>query len=294
MQTRTPGYARTCPVLNLENPKHFNFWDYNGGEIGCRVVCPLIGPIDVRARINSPAMLVKLILATDVIKRNHDGPLGDLYLGYMPYARQDKIHADGDGLSLQAIAQQIDILGYARIHILDPHSDVVLACFTRTKVVIDDGSKHFMNFMGAKNPTRTAMVIPDVGAIKRCTTWAKVAGITNLIQALKNRDPATGDIKDITLQEEADLRGIDHIIIADDICDRGGTFLGILAALNTAYPNRNIPPVSLYVSHGIFPDETLEKLAHKFHGIGTTDTCRDFDLIACDPLNVFAQLYLKP
>jgi ribose-phosphate pyrophosphokinase len=284
----------------LENPLHFKFWNYSGGEIGCRYISPKgsFSPTlaNLTARLNSPDSLVKLVLAADALSRQplFTG-LGVLRIGYMPYARQDKIHADGDGLSLKAIASIIDNLGFQEIEILDPHSDVALACFNNTKVTVDDGSGYFQEYIRTCDKSKVVLVVPDAGAQKRVYKWAKDVGITNIIQALKHRDPVTGEIAGITVDDSLDsniIKDAERILIADDICDRGGTFLGIAQALKTAYGSENVAnKLYLYVTHGIFPDSSLEKLLGVFQGIGTTNTVRDFDLVTQEKSNIFVQTY---
>lgn len=280
--------------LSLDNPKHFQFWDYNGGEIGCRFVCTdnAVDCTSLGARLNSPQSLIKLVLAVDALKRNINKPLNTLDIGYMPYARQDKLHADGDGLSVQPIAGIIDNLGFKKVCILDPHSDVTLPCFTKTKAVISDGSHWFHKWYTSSSRRNCVMVIPDAGAQKRVATWAKRVGIPYLVQAIKDRDPVTGQINSITIGDVDHIiwDKIDNIIVADDICDRGGTFMGIAEALRLKGIDIK-DRLHLYVSHGIFPGDSIDVLRTKFSSIATNNTCRDFDLRVQEEKGLFVQLY---
>jgi len=99
------------------------------------------------------------------------------------------------------------------------------------------------------------VVIPDAGAAKKAYSW--LDGRT-VVQALKRRDVRTGALSGFEVLAD-DLGGRPCIII-DDICDGGGTFLGLAAELQKA----NAGPLTLAVTHGLFTkgtDRLLEAFA---------------------------------
>ena len=63
----------------------------------------------------------------------------------------------------------------------------------------------------------------------------------------------------------------------DDICDGGGTFLGLADELR----KRNAGPLHLAISHGIFSKGT-EVLRQKFDRLFTTDSIRSTDEIGVE------------
>jgi len=58
----------------------------------------------------------------------------------------------------------------------------------------------------------------------------------------------------------------------DDICDGGGTFLGLATALK----EKNAGKLSLIVSHGIF-SKGFEELNKSFDTVFTTNSFRDIE-----------------
>jgi len=89
------------------------------------------------------------------------------------------------------------------------------------------------------------LVAPDAGATKKVDTVAKHFGGLEVIQGYKKRDTATGAITGIGFM--GDVKGKD-LLIVDDLCDAGGTFIGLGMKLKDA----GAKAVGLYVSHGIF------------------------------------------
>jgi ribose-phosphate pyrophosphokinase len=87
---------------------------------------------------------------------------------------------------------------------------------------------------------------PDKGAVQR-STEASVALHASLALAEKDRDFATGRLKGFKVTRHPYTNG--RVLIADDICDGGGTFVGLLEEIRKFYPDN---PVDLYVTHGIF------------------------------------------
>ena len=67
-----------------------------------------------------------------------------------------------------------------------------------------------------------------------------------MIECSKNRDVKTGKLTGFSVYTD-DLNGKDCLIV-DDICDGGGTFIGLAEKLK----NKNSGKLYLAVSHGIF------------------------------------------
>jgi len=60
-------------------------------------------------------------------------------------------------------------------------------------------------------------------------------------------------------------------IIVDDICDGGGTFIGLAEELR----RRNAASLYLYVTHGIFSKDADVKLLDHFAKVYTTNSIKD-------------------
>lgn len=239
-------------------------WAFPGGEIGVTVKEQEGELATVVTRINTPAQLVELILVADALKRMGN-TLGNLYIPYLPYARQDRVDLPGRSLSLKAIASVIDSLGFQSITVMDPHSLVAAACFTNTRFITEPVLPHFIQWLvKAKIDTSSmAIVCPDAGAEKRCLEVAKHFGCP-IIQCSKVRDPKTGKLERYTAPFNYPI--VDNYIVVDDICDGGGTFNLLAEALRIKKEK-----LSLFVTHGIF-SKGFDELALYYSNIGYTNS----------------------
>jgi ribose-phosphate pyrophosphokinase len=108
---------------------------------------------------------------------------------------------------------------------------------------------------------RGTILLPDEGAVGRYDNlpWPT-------LNATKKRDPLTGKLSGFEVPPISKF-GEGPILIVDDICDGGGTFLGIAKELG------NSRPLYLYTTHGIFSKGFVD-LRAMFKRIYTTDSVR--------------------
>lgn len=277
-------------MVDLNHPDEFKFWKFPAGEIGCRHLRST-SPKVISARLTNSEELIKLCLAVDAIKNKPLEIPKHLNINYMPYARQDKVHEFGDSFSLRVIVGIIDNLGFESVGILDPHSDVAANLFTKTRVIVHNGSSHFRSYVKSWDHKKTIMVVPDVGARKRCEQWANVTDITQLVQVFKKRDPATGKITKLEIPGcpiDSYWQQYDRFIIADDICDGGGTFIGIAKELESLGIKNLREKLYLYTTHGVYSNDAVSRLREYFAGLGCTNSFQEFDLRWQENNNLFA------
>jgi ribose-phosphate pyrophosphokinase len=184
-----------------------------------------------------------------------------LIMPYMPAARADR----GNPFGLSVYADFINSMFIDQIIIFDPHSQKtpeLLHAYENLTVVYSHelfDQKH----MRAVLNQYTGIIAPDKGAALRAQGVANVAGLP-VFTATKERDEATGNLSNFAI-EGLDPDGI--YLIVDDICDGGGTFLGLAKASGLEYGS-----LDLYVSHGVFSKEALFNLAMKFEYVYTTNS----------------------
>ena len=89
-----------------------------------------------------------------------------------------------------------------------------------------------------------------------------------VVECSKSRDVKTGQLSGFKVYAD-DLGGADCIIV-DDICDAGGTFMGLAMELK----KKNAGKLYLAVSHGIF-SKGIDDLTKYFDKIFTTDSIRN-------------------
>jgi ribose-phosphate pyrophosphokinase len=163
-----------------------------------------------------------------------------LEMPYLPYARQDKPISNDHTFALHAFAAIIQSLKFKTISVLDAHSDL------------------FINLTGAINiypsyyidqtieQTKAQIVgLPDHGALSRYQFKARQTFVGK-----KERDPSTGNL----IYLGGDGASVDKkiVLIVDDICDGGMTFILFSKILY----NLGAKEVHLYTTHGIYSKGT--------------------------------------
>lgn len=238
-------------------PMNINVITFPGGEINVSV----------------PVMLLESSVTITVWLRDSDGVMAlaqlksilddhgvkdvTLFMGYVPYARQDRICNKGESLSIKVFTGIVNSLSFSKVIILDPHSDVTTALLDRIRVI--DKAEIF-EFMP---DTFDCFVAPDAGASKDVQKLAAMKGV-DFIQGTKVRDTKTGELKCFSYY--GDVKG-KNLLIVDDLCDGGGTFVGLAANLWLGNP----ASISLYVTHGMFT-KGVELVKQHFKTIYTTNS----------------------
>lgn len=182
----------------------------------------------------------------------------NLVLPYVPGARQDRINLTGDILfTIKSVAQIINARNFDKVVILDPHSAVTPALIDRCDVW-DMGM-----ILGDVGGPWDGIIAPDVGGLHRAQRIADLYRLP-LFQAFKHRDVSTGRLSGFSVN----LSGMEkkHFLVVDDICDGGGTFVGLGEVIRN-----QICSADLYVSHGIFSKGT-DELKKYYREIFVTDS----------------------
>lgn len=136
-----------------------------------------------------------------------------LFIWYMSYSRMDR-KIEGDLFNLKYICSYINWLNFAKIIVMEPHSDATMHLLERATAVypVKDWIKPEEIGRGVQ------IVFPDKGAVARYSD----CGYQNICVMQKTRDPFSGWITDMHHKEGAIIPGAKCIII-DDLCATGGT-----------------------------------------------------------------------
>ena len=202
-------------------------------------------------KYNGDASIFELLLLDNAIhsyKKNYN-----LYIGYMPYSRMDRTENEGTAFSLDIMTTLLtqNLWAISKVFILDPHSEVTLKQLNRkSKQNLDyNFAKEFeyldhwfdettQSYSFAKdvidytklNIKNAWFVFPDKGAAKRYNA----NDYPNVIVCEKVRDFATGKIQTIKAHINKQTTTPDEhapLIIIDDLCSYGGTFVGAVKAI---------------------------------------------------------------
>lgn len=183
----------------------------------------------------SEAEFMHLAQLKDLLDKHHFK--SDLKITYLPYARQDKDIGNNQTFALLTFSKLLNSLEFNSISIMDPHSAAAIYDIKNSidKYPID-------KVLGIAFELESDLFCyPDEGATDKyatiydypCTFGKKV------------RDQATGKITSYKLTGNVKDQ---KVLIVDDICDGGATFLLLAKELYAA----GAKEVNLFVTHGLF------------------------------------------
>ena len=179
------------------------FFLFPGGEVGVKLDVTNLSfyhderPIAIVARIQNSNDLMELALAKDALDEWLSCPTVKLHLYYVPYARQDRVCVKGEPFSVRVFARIINSLGFSKVTIADPHSDVTPAVLDRCRIITQGMIIHQFEAFTKRVLRGVTFVAPDAGSNKKTTALAAYYGHADFIRADKRRDPQhrkdTGD-----------------------------------------------------------------------------------------------------
>lgn len=217
------------------------------------------------------------LLADALAERGVEQPR--LVLPYLPYSRADRRFVDGDCFGLKMFSRAIGhLVDPYSVTTFDAHSPISEKMFSRYTYFSDVSPRKMIelvqNTMLDHSPV--GILLPDKGAARygiEAPTCEKI------------RDPKTGRLSGFTVPSLDSFADKESILIIDDICDGGGTFIGIAEELRKAGWKK---PLFLWVSHGIFSKGTSELLRHFQHIFTTNSFTKEFPGVT--RLDVISQL----
>ena len=213
----------------------YDFFKFSGGEVHFKFLDIVRESVTIETDlINSDELMLLCLMADYLTCSKH------LNLLYTPYARQDRKTTLTEPFSFKTFARIINSCNFDCVTVNDPHSDVTPAlidnCYVRKRadvVTIPDVSEPII-------------VSPDAGAVKANNEVCKLFNLKHVI-ATKVRDVRTGEITETQVHTDLDLKG-KNLLILDDICDGGRTFIELAKVLKTHNP----ASINLFVTVGIY------------------------------------------
>lgn len=193
--------------------------------------------------------LVQLKLLLDIKNTNCS-----LHIPYLPYARQDKEINNSATFAIHALAKILNSLNFNRILLYDPHS-------TRALELLQNSYNLYVNMVRPiiQDIIHTQRIdticYPDKGAYDKYNSYYK--DLPSVI-CEKIRCQDTGNILKLSVIGEYKNK---NVLIIDDICDGGATFINIAKELRT-----DTKSFHLFITHGIF-SKGLEILESTFDSV---------------------------
>ena len=193
---------------------------------------------------------IKLYFLVNYLKQlNVFNNCNGLILPYLPYSRMDRIE-NNNMFSLKYIANFINQFCFKNVFILEPHSDKSLQLIKNIQPIYSS-IQMLYNYLSEINEDIT-IVFPDKGAYDRYNKLIDTQYINqifnykyNIQYCKKERDFKTGQIKNIQLNDCNKI--YNRVVIVDDLCSKGGTFVGCKNAI--LENNSNVKYFDLIITH---------------------------------------------
>lgn len=247
-------------------------WKYPGGEVGVRA---LEVPPRILAHVQSSDDLLRLLLYLQATRLTFDGRV--VFIPYLPYARQDRAAVAGDPDALDALARLLGTTTVREFVTLDVHSKHARDRFLEAGCMLTSLSplpyleRYVDGLVRRERPL--VLVAPDAGAREKVTEYAlglARPGGVSIICCAKKRASDTGALSGFEIVSAPDaLPEHASVVVVDDICDGGGTFLGVAETLRAKYGGAL--QLHLFTSHGIY-SKGLETLLAAYQSLGSTDS----------------------
>lgn len=264
-------------ILNIAYPNNsdiqFKVSDFPDGQHQVDIQgCNIGNTCLIKSRINNFIDLEILICAVNSL-RNLGVKNIDLYAPYILGSRSDrKFKLGGNNYLKQVISPIINSLKFNSVTCLDPHSDVLEACIDNFK---KESNALLVAWALSNIPEEVALVCPDAGAVKKIYSLVDEVyeeghrNTPEIIFCSKSRD-VYGKLSNIIVSEEVKNMS-SPLLIVDDICDGGRTFLEQSKVIrNVGYKG----DIYLCVTHGIF-SAGLKELSENFKKVFTTNSYSD-------------------
>lgn len=214
----------------------FTVTNYPAGEFHSQIsVLPESGDV-IEANIRDFNGLCRVVSQDEALRRG--GINATWFLPYFPFARDDRRNTNADAFEL---GLAIHLAGKLSVVIADPHSDV-----TGQLPHISQGVTVAVALERRPSLANCVFALADAGAEKKAGPWLKHFGLQST-PCGKKRDTSTGRLTEFVVHDPAAV-GLRNVVIVDDICDGGGTFVGLAEKLK----EHCAASVTLIVTHGLF------------------------------------------
>lgn len=241
-------------------------FQFPGGELQVKFDSDFtpVNAVLIQWQYQSDAELMEVALVKDAL-HNLNQQVVFLDMPYLPYARQDRVCNPGEAFALRAFASLISAMEFDLITCSDPHNHQVFynLFYPDNTVDVKEQSACCLATLGDQFEANTfdCILFPDQGSLQKLQQYEDIIDDYDLRVACgsKKRDPATGVLTGFDIDVK-DFEGA-SVLVVDDICDGGGTFLGLGAVAK----DRNCGKLSLFTTHGIY-SKGMDALNEMFDG----------------------------
>ncbi|WP_299891590.1 ribose-phosphate diphosphokinase [uncultured Lacinutrix sp.] len=249
--------------FGIENTIQFESFTFSGGEPHIKILSDIsnVKEVTITTRVQSFNDFGLLLLTVDALRRFYIEKI-NVFVPYFPAARQDRVMVKGEPLSVKVYANLLNQLQLNKVMVYDAHSEVTAAVLNNCE---DITNHNFIKKVLDAIKEDVVLISPDGGALKKIYKVSEYLEGMPVIECSKKRNVKNGKLEGFKVYED-DLKGKSCLIV-DDICDGGGTFMGLAQELK----KKNAGDLYLAVSHGIF-NKGYKELREHFTKIFTTDS----------------------
>lgn len=243
-----------------------------------------ISAVIVNAYITSMDDLMIIAQLKDIISRIVRGyATFRLNINSPAYSRYDRVMHENkcDSFGALVFSNFIKSMNFDKVTFKDCHSDVLIKLLGGNDRV--SYSSPVENITQStcvsaveprlKNKFYFTTIVPDKGALLKVVNSSKDIEYDENGEIMpgdklddqyvvfdKVRNPETGKIESIKpiFNEEVLSRKVSNFVVIDDLCEGGGTFLGIADIVRNKMLKGST--LSLYVTHGLFTHNAIDKL----------------------------------
>lgn len=226
---------------------------------GSHLAIDLAQEIRISAYLQSMDDVMVVAQLVDIIRRHtRVAPQLTLQITSPIYSRYDRVMFDerNDGFGAQTFVRFIKATGVDTVELYDPHSDMIGKLFELHGLKVKSASqgKILRSTLGITDYIR---IYPDKGSLNKRESHPAYAPV--IFDKIRNSE--TGKITGIEcLEGQGFLRTEQDapFLIIDDICEGGGTFLGVAKEFWKLSNPAN--ELQLQVTHGLFTNNAIVRL----------------------------------
>lgn len=224
----------------------YDTWDFPGGEVGVRIQGNIEweDSVDIYAAgiLNPRNIFILLNLCDAVYSLKGTDRNTRVIMPYFPYARQDRVCNDGESFALSVMTDILKTMFIETLEIHDPHSRVTTVLMNGSMFKLLVVPQHQLAEKILNKEDYDVVVSPDAGAAEKA---ALLYPELKHVYLTKSRVDGKVIYDDFPFDT---IKG--RILVVDDICDGGRTFVSLGKMLDRTQPG--ITDMQLYVTHGIF------------------------------------------
>lgn len=220
-------------------------------------------PIEVHCRVTNAEDLFILAQVGDII--NRQGVMWGLHIYYLMSMRMDRVISFNESFSLKVVSDIINGLNPKYIFVSHPHSFNTIELL-KNSYVSNSIHPNYSDFEG-----EIQLCYPDKGAYERYGQIYNEKNKYPILLGKKVRNAETGNIDLIQINNPEDYQKL-PVMVVDDLCDGGGTFVGIANCIKQIDKNADI---SISVIHMV-NSKGIVNLSQNYNKVYFTNTYKDW------------------